>query len=139
MRLLVTIATLAGTLALSACDQFTGPQGQKGDPGPQGAGGPAGPKGDKGDPGPQGIAGAQGSKGDPGPQGPAGPQGQRGEKGDKGDPGTPAPPSLRVVTGDSAVACADNEILVSLMCGSGAADGAKCSSPGTASGLCMRK
>jgi hypothetical protein len=139
MRLLATIAILAGTLVLSACDQFTGPQGQKGDPGPQGAGGPAGPKGDKGDPGPQGIAGAQGPKGDPGPQGPAGPQGQRGEKGDKGDPGTPAPPSFRVVTGDSAVACADNEVLVSLMCGSGAADGAKCSSPGTATGLCIRK
>jgi Collagen triple helix repeat (20 copies) len=139
MRLLATIAILAGTLVLSACDQFTGPQGQKGDPGPQGAGGPAGPKGDKGDPGPQGIVGAQGPRGDPGPQGPVGPQGQRGEKGDKGDPGTPAPPSFRVVTGDRAVACADNEVLVSLMCGGGAADGAKCSSPGTATGLCMRK
>ena len=128
MRLITFVAILSGALALGACDQLKGP---KGDAGPQGAAGAAGPKGDAG---PQGTAGP---KGDPGPQGPAGSQGPRGEKGEKGDPGTPA--SIRMVTGSGGVTCADNEVLASLICASGAVNGDKCSASVHATGLCVRK
>jgi hypothetical protein len=38
------------------------------------------------------------------------------------------------------VACAAGEILAGLVCASGATDGAKCSTPGTAAtGLCVRQ
>jgi hypothetical protein len=38
------------------------------------------------------------------------------------------------------VRCADDEILLSLVCTSGATDGAKCATPGTpATALCVRK
>ena len=61
-----------------------------------------------------------------------------GAHGPKGDPG-PSPP-FRVVTGTDAARCADDEILVSLVCASGATDGAKCATPGTAAtALCVRK
>jgi hypothetical protein len=47
---------------------------------------------------------------------------------------------FRVVTGTENVHCADDEILVSLVCASGATDGAKCATPGTAATLlCARK
>jgi hypothetical protein len=47
---------------------------------------------------------------------------------------------LRVVTGTGSVACGDNEALVSLVCASGATDGAKCSVADAAvTGLCIRK
>jgi hypothetical protein len=61
-------------------------------------------------------------RGGPGPAGPPGP---------KADP-SPAP-SIRVVTGRDNVRCADDELLVSLVCGSGATDGPKCATPGTGS------
>jgi len=36
--------------------------------------------------------------------------------------------------------CSDDEVLVSLVCASGATDGAKCAMPGTAAtALCVRK
>jgi hypothetical protein len=96
--------------------------------GPQGPEGGQGPKGEKGDPGPPGIAGPKGEKGDPGPPGP---------KGEKGDPGPTASATFRVVTGNPSVSCADNEILVSVVCSVGAPDGSKCTSD--AIGLCVRK
>jgi hypothetical protein len=44
------------------------------------------------------------------------------------------------VTGTDTVRCADDEALISLVCASGATDGTKCATPGTAAtGLCMRK
>jgi hypothetical protein len=46
---------------------------------------------------------------------------------------------LRVVTGDKTVACGDNEVLVSVVCSSGAPDGPGCPAPSTTTGLCMRK
>ena len=56
----------------------------------------------------------------------------------QGDPGHPPP--IRVVTGTDTVACADNELLVSLVCATGTADGTKCTTPGAAAtALCMRK
>jgi hypothetical protein len=83
-------------------------------------------------PGTQGPAGPAGAQGAQGPQGPAGPAGPKGEPG-------PAQ-ALRMVTGTDTVACADDEALVSLVCASGATDGSKCATPGTAAtGLCMRK
>jgi hypothetical protein len=65
--------------------------------------------------------------------GPQGPEGAPGPKGEKGDPG---PTIFRVVTGNPSVSCADNEILVSLVCAVGAPDGSKCAS--NAVGLCIR-
>jgi hypothetical protein len=86
-------------------------------------------------PGPQGPAGPAGAQG---PQGPAGSPGPAGPQGPKGD--ASAAPSLRVVTGTDTVRCGDDEALVSLVCASGAIDGTKCATPGTAvTGLCMRK
>ena len=86
-------------------------------------------------PGPQGPAGPAGAQG---PQGLAGPPGSAGPPGPKGDP-APAPP-LRLVTGTDTVRCGDDEALVSLVCASGAIDGTKCATPGTAvTGVCMRK
>jgi hypothetical protein len=41
-----------------------------------------------------------------------------------------------MVSGEN-VACAADEVLVSLVCSSGAPDGARC--PGSATALCMRK
>ena len=78
----------------------------------------------------------------PGPQGPAGPAGAQGAQGPQGPAGPPGLPAqgLRMVTGTDTVACADDEALVSLVCASGATDGSKCATPGTAAtGLCMRK
>lgn len=115
MRLITATMILSGALALGGCDQFKGP---KGDPGSQGVPGPAGPKGE------------------PGAQGPQGPQGAQGPK---GDPGAPATANFRVVTGDGSVACADNEVLVSLICANGTPVGAKCSASDQATGLCVRK
>ena len=109
MRLVTSIIILSGTLALGGCDQFKGP---------------------KGDPGAQGVAGPAGAKGESGPQGLQGP---------KGDPGAPAPASVRVVTGDGGVNCADNEVLVSLLCANGAPVGSKCLASDQATGLCVRK
>jgi Collagen triple helix repeat (20 copies) len=128
MRLLLSFFAIIMMLAVAGCGQPTpgpaGAQGPAGAPGPQG---PAGPAGAQGPQGPAGTAGA------PGPQGPAGPAGPPGPKGD------PAP-ALRVVTGTGTVRCGDDEALVSLVCSSGAPDGAKCATPeSAATGLCMRR
>ena len=120
-QLSTSVALIITMLAVAGCGQPV--------PGPAGAQGPAGPAGA------QGAAGAQGPQG---PQGPAGPPGSAGPPGPKGDPG-PAP-ALRVVTGTGAVRCGDDETMVSLLCASGAPDGAKCAiQDSAATGLCMRK
>src|SRR5262249_61043746 len=86
----------------------------------------------------QGPVGAGGERGPAGPQGSAGPAGPAGPEGPKGDPG-PAP-AIRVVTGTDSVRCGDDEVLAGFVCASGATDGAKCATPGTAStGLCVRR
>jgi hypothetical protein len=70
-----------------------------------------------------------------GPPGSTGPKGDPGAAGAKGDPG---PAGLRLVVGDN-VACGQDEVLVSLVCPSGAPDGGRCAAGGSATGLCMRK
>jgi hypothetical protein len=62
--------------------------------------------------------------------------GQGAEGGEKSDPG-PTAPAMRVVTGNLSVSCADNEILVSIVCANGAPDGSKC--PSEAVGLCAMR
>jgi Collagen triple helix repeat (20 copies) len=129
---------------------IAGAQGQQGPVGPQGSVGEQGPPGP---PGPQGPVGPQGPQGDAGGQGPvwtrrrarttraaraAGPPGLAEPVGPKGDPGSA--PAIRVVTGTDTVTCGDDEILAGFVCASGATDGAKCATPGTAAtGLCVRR
>ena len=80
-----------------------------------------------------------------GPQGPQGQAGPPGEKGAKGDQGPPGPAGsagsagLRIVSGEKTVSCNADEVLVSVVCSAGAADGAGCSAGSTSTGLCMRK
>jgi Collagen triple helix repeat (20 copies) len=115
-----------------------GPVGERGAAGPPGPPGPVGPQGPQGEAGGQGPVGPGGERGPPGPQGPAGPPGPAGPAGLKGDPG-PAP-AIRVVTGTDSVRCGDDEVLTGFVCASGATDGAKCATPGTAAtGLCVRR
>ena len=135
-----------------------GPQGGQGQQGPVGPQGPAGPRGEAGPPGPQGPIGSQGAQGEGGTQGPAGPSGQRGEAGVQGPPGPPGavgppgPPGpagiatqteakvqMRTVTGAESVSCNETEVLVSVICSSGAPDGTKCAPGATATGLCISK
>ena len=117
MRSWLSVLFVATAFALAACGEpKPGPQG------PQGTAGPAGP------PGPQGTAGAQG------PAGPAGPKGDAGPPGPRGDA---AAPPVRAVSGTETVACEATEVLVSIVCQSGAPNGAKCH--GDAIGLCVRK
>jgi hypothetical protein len=100
-----------------------GPQGsagERGEAGPPGPQGPVGPQGPQGEAGGQGPAGPAGQRGEAGPQGPAGPTGPAGPPGPKGDPGPPS--SFRIVTGTDNGHCADDEILVSLVCATGASD-----------------
>ncbi len=125
MRKLLIVSVLMGALAVAGCGQpASGPQGPAGPGGKEGPQGPAGPPGAQG---PQGPAGPPGAQGPPGPAGPPGP---------KAEPG----PALRVLTGTDTVRCADDEALISLLCASGATDGTKCATPGTAAtGVCMRK
>jgi hypothetical protein len=54
---------------------------------------------------------------------------------------TPGPaPAIRVVTGTDSVRCEGDEILAGFVCASGATDGAKCATPGTAAtGLCVHR
>ena len=131
MRATLSIIAVV-SLLLAAC----GPRG------PEGSRGDAGPPGERGAPG---SAGPVGVKGDPGPTGEHGPRGDPGPKGDRGQPGVvgprglPGTSGLRVVTGDKKVACDDDEVLVSIVCSSGAADGPRCPAAGTTTGLCMRK
>lgn len=127
MRMLVNCFSILTLLVVAGCGQpAPGPQG------PAGAQGPAGPIGVQGAQGPAGPTGVQGAQGPAGPAGPAGPPGP------KGDPG-PAP-IMRLVTGTDTVRCGDDEVLVSLLCASGATDGTKCAVPAAAAtGVCMRK
>jgi hypothetical protein len=112
-----------------------GPAGPAGPAGPTGLAGPAGPAGPTGPVGPTGLAGPAGPAG---PGGPAGPAGPAGPEGPKGDPGSA--PAIRVVTGTDSVRCGDDEVLAGFVCASGATDGAKCATPGTAAtGLCVRR
>ena len=160
---LVSISVLIMTLAVAGCGQpasgpqgpagpggAEGPQGPAGPPGAQGPQGPAGPGGKEGPQGPAGPGGAEGPQGPAGPpgaqgpQGPAGPPGAQGPQGPSGPPGPKGEPgsaqALRVLTGTDTVRCADDEVLISMVCASGATDGTKCATPGTAAtGLCMRK
>ena len=117
MRIALGTVALA-TLLLVGCSGPQGPQGQAGPPGEKGEAGPAGPKGDAG---PAGPAGPKGDQGTPGPAGSAGSAG------------------LRIVSGERTVSCNDDEVLVSVVCSSGAPDGAGCSAGNTTTGLCMRK
>jgi len=118
MRVAVGIMALA-TFLLVACSGPQGPQGQAGRPGE---------KGEKGDQGPPGA------KGDQGPPGPKGDQGLPGPAGSAGSTG------LRIVTGEGTVSCNDDEVLVSVVCSTGAPDGARCSAGSKqTTGLCMHK
>ena len=107
----VAVGTMVlATFLLVACSGPQGPQGQAGPPGEKGA------KGDQGPPGP---------KGDQGPPGPAGSAGSAG---------------LRIVTGEGTVSCTEDEVLVSVVCSTGAPDAARCSAGSKqTTGLCMRK
>src|SRR5262245_2827059 len=134
-------ALMATALLLMGCE---GPQGSQGPVGPAGqkgdagAPGPAGPPGLAGQPGPAGPPGPPGPAGAPGPQGVAGPPGPTGPKGDAGPPGQPAASAgIRVVTGNQSIGCNDGEVLVSLVCSTGAPEGNRC--PSDATGLCARK
>ena len=141
-------AIIITTLAVVGCSKpAPGPQGPAGPQGPQGPAGPQGAIGERGQagpPGPQGAIGPQGPEGKTGTQGPAGPAGERGPPGPAGPPGPKgdggSAPTFRVVTGTGSVSCADNEQLVSLLCASGATNGAKCAAPDVAAtGLCVPK
>jgi hypothetical protein len=80
----------------------------------------------------------QGQQGPKGVQGPPGPQGAKGDQGPPGPPG--GGPAFRVVTGTGSVRCADNEVLVSLICARGATAGERCAVPvAAATGLCVSK
>jgi len=86
----------------------------------------------------------QGQQGPKGEQGPPGPQGAKGEQGPPGPPGprgdAPAGQAIRVVTGTGSVRCADNEVLVSLICARGGTAGDHCTvSNAAATGLCVSK
>ena len=87
--------------------------------------------------GPQGQAGRPGEKGEKGDQGPPGPKGDQGLPGPAGSAGSTG---LRIVTGEGTVSCNDDEVLVSVVCSTGAPDGARCSAGSKqTTGLCMRK
>ena len=124
-------------LVLASCSGPQGPQGQAGPPGPAG---PKGEAGAAGLAGPQGPAGSKGEAGAPGPAGPPGPQGTQGPQGEVGPAGPAGSSQFRVVTSSSGpVTCNDDEVLVSVVCSSGAADGAACSTGSSATGLCSHK
>jgi hypothetical protein len=79
------------------------------------------------------------SQGQQGPKGEQGPPGPQGAKGDQGPPGPPGP-AFRVVTGTGSVRCADNEVLVSLICARGGTAGERSAVPvAAATGLCVSK
>jgi hypothetical protein len=144
MRVLSSL--VVGSMAaimLVACSRDPGPQGPpgpagaKGETGPAGAKGEAGAAGAKGEPGPRGEAGPAGPKGEPGPKGEAGPAGPQGARGEAGPPG-PGTSGLRVVRGAGTLTCGPGEVLVSLLCSSGSADGGQCTAGAEATGLCFK-
>lgn len=130
MRHLMLLA-LCGAL-LAGCSE--GPKGDKGDRGdkgdagaqglvgPAGPAGPPGPAGSPGQPGPPGPAGPPGQAGPQGPAGPPGQAGPAGPEGPRGAAGADAKPQFRVVEGTAGapVACSADEIMISVMCPSGA-------------------
>jgi len=135
MRSWLSVLFVATAFALAACGEpKPGPQGPQGTAGPPGPQGPAGEQGPAGPAGAKGEAGAQGTAGAQGPAGPAGPKGDAGPPGPRGDA---AAPPVRAVSGTETVACEPTEVLVSIVCQSGAPNGAKCH--GDAIGLCVRK
>ena len=128
MRGFGLLIALASMLLLSGCSE--GPQG------PQGPMGPPGPQGPRGEVGPQGPQGVQGPRGEPGLQGP---------KGDQGPPGIPGTANIRLVQDNgSSLACREDEVLASVICGDGAAAAvsqkrsAKCAAPNGVVGICMK-
>jgi hypothetical protein len=124
MRMAQILLALAAAFGLANCNE--GKLGPQGPPGPPGIEGPIGPVGREG---------PTGDRGEPGRGGPVGPEGP---KGPKGDPGPGA--QIRLVTGVDKVNCAEGEVLASLVCASGPADGMRCATAGTtAVGLCTRK
>jgi hypothetical protein len=126
MRSLLSMTAVMIALAVAGCDE-----------GKLGAQGPPGPPGPQGSQGPTGRQGAVGERGDPGSAGAQGPVGSLGPAGPKGDSAAPA---FRILIGADTASCADDEVLISLVCASGAADGTKCATPGAAAtGLCARK
>jgi hypothetical protein len=84
------------------------------------------------------LVGCEQKPGPPGPQGAAGPPGPPGPKGDVGPQGS-AGPEMRVVVGEQNVSCGDDETLVSIVCPSGAPNGASCPTAGQTTGLCVHK
>jgi hypothetical protein len=141
MKITVGFVVLMSALLLTACGKpkegAQGPTGPQGIQGPQGAVGPQGPQGVAGPPGPMGPGGPAGAKGEPGPAGPAGPPGPQGPAGAKGETTgetTTQRPIFRVVKGTNTLSCEPGEVLVSIVCESGASDGSKC--PGGGVGLC---
>jgi hypothetical protein len=84
------------------------------------------------------LVGCEQKPGPPGPQGEVGPPGPPGPKGDVGPQGS-AGPAMRVVVGEKNVPCGDDETLVSIVCSSGAPNGATCPSASATTGLCVHK
>ena len=148
MRQLLTISAAIAIVMMAGCSPAPGPQGPPGPAGEAGPPGPVGPAGPQGGPGPQGSVGERGGAGLGAPsdrkanvarrdrrEPVARPPGPIGPKGDSGPP-----PTVRVVTGTDTVGCAAGESLAGFVCASGATDGAKCATPGTAAtGLCVRQ
>jgi len=151
MQAILSALGIVLILALSGCGKpepgAQGPAGAQGVQGPQGSAGPQGPIGERGPagpPGPQGAIGPAGPQGTAGAQGPAGPAGERGEPGPQGPAGPPggqpgAGAPVRVVTGTETLACNGDEVIVSIVCASGAPDGNRCPAGVAATGVCARK
>ncbi|HJU09732.1 MAG TPA: hypothetical protein VJ728_02585, partial [Candidatus Binataceae bacterium] len=62
-----------------------------------------------------------------------------GPKGDAGPAGSPGTAAFHVVTGNGTLSCDVKEVLVSIVCSTGAPNGAQCPYQSTATGLCVRQ
>lgn len=122
---LSSLVFVVTAVAIAGCNEGKmGPPGPRGSPGPDGLQGPIGRQGPDGERGNIGAAGAVGAQGRPGPPGPT------------GEPGPPPP--FHLVTGIGSVRCPNGQVLVSLICEKGEADGTTCAAPDTpATGLCV--
>ena len=162
MNKTIRVTALFAAIALAACSQQAGPQGQKGEqgpPGPQGAKGeqgPPGPQGPKGEglPGPQGAQGPKGEQGPPGPQGAKGEAGPAGPAGPAGAAASGGGSNVHVVRRDTCdassnctLSCEAGETLAAATCSGGTAsigkngdvESASCSnSSGPAVALCVK-
>jgi len=85
------------------------------------------------------LVGCEQKPGPPGPQGAVGPAGPPGPNGDVGPQGSAGPAAMRVVVGEQNASCGDDETLVSIVCSSGAPNGASCPSASQTTGLCAHK